>query len=97
MRTFPYAIVASFVVLMLVAGCKSESSAPGEGVRVSAAVSAGKVTPGMDQKKVEETFKSQGTPDANDPNIVHYPTEDGDVRVTYANGIVANITASSER
>lgn len=88
---------AIFLLALGAAGCGSSNAASEAAVRKSATQTAGKVKAGMTTQEVEKTMGGPGAVDASDPNSFHFPTEDGDVKVTYADGVVASVTTQGDR
>ena len=78
----------------IAAGCGSKDPDP---ARPSATRAAGKVQAGMKLKDVEKAMGGPGSVDAADPNSLHFPTEDGDVKVTLADGVVTQVTTVGDR
>jgi len=91
----PVAFVSAFVLLTATVGCGSSGASAA--ARKSAAQTAGKVKTGMTTKEVETAMGGPGSPDANDPNTFHFPTEDGDVKVTFADGKVSSVGTQGDR
>jgi len=93
---FHVAGAAIFLSTFVVTGCGS-SSDPSIVVRPSASQTAGKVKAGMTTQEVEKAMGGKGAVDPKDPTSFHFPTADGDVIVTYANGAVASVTTQGDR